>query len=66
MEEPQRASALEHDGATRIMRRDERDDVDEHVVALDHARIYAVSARDLRDLTLRRHWCTTFCSSDGD
>jgi hypothetical protein len=37
------------------VRRDERDDVHENVVALDDARIDAISARDLRDLTLRRH-----------
>ena len=30
---------------------------------LDNARIHPVIARNSRDLPLRRHWCTTFCSS---
>jgi len=66
MQKPQRGSALEDERAVRIVSRDERDGVDEHVVSLDDARIHAVPARDLRDLPLRRHWCTTFCSSDGE
>ena len=55
MQEPQRGSALEHQRVSRVMRRDERDDVDEHIVPLDDTRVDAVLARHLGDQPLRDH-----------
>ncbi len=50
--------------ASRISRRRWLD-VGENIVALHDASVDSIPARDLRDLSLRGHWCTTFCSSDG-